>query len=83
MARTAPRIFSTIEDTGNLNPVTIARENYRCRLCHLTPRFSASSVDTVRVSREGQPGVVEIALDQLTPQSVARVFSVIFFLLAT
>ena len=36
VARTAPRIFSTIEDTGNLNPVTIARENYRCRLCHLT-----------------------------------------------
>ena len=42
-------------------------------------RFSASSVDTVRVSREGQPGVVEITLDQLTPQSIARVFSVSFF----
>ena len=39
VARTAPRIFSTIEDTGNLNPVTIARENYRCRLCHLTLEF--------------------------------------------
>ena len=42
-------------------------------------RFSASSVDTVCVSHEGQPSVVEIALDQLTPQSVARVFSVSFF----
>jgi hypothetical protein len=39
---------------------------------------SVSSVDTVRVSREGQSGVVEIALDQLT-QSIARVFSVSCF----
>ena len=27
VARTAPRKFSTTEDTGNQNPVTIAREN--------------------------------------------------------
>ena len=27
VARTVPRKFSTIEDTGDLNPVTIAREN--------------------------------------------------------
>ena len=36
MARTAPRIFSTIEGTRNLNPVTVAHENLGCRLCHLT-----------------------------------------------
>ena len=35
----------------------------------------------MRVSHEGMPGVVEIALDQLTPQSVARVFSVRKFLI--
>ena len=33
----------------------------------------------MRVSREGHPGVVEIALDQLSPQSIARVFSVSLF----
>ena len=48
-------------------------------MAYQSSRFSASSVDTVRVSREGQPGVVEIALDQLTPQSIAGVFSVSFF----
>ena len=37
VARMAPRFFSTIVGTRNLNPVTIARENLRCRLCHLTP----------------------------------------------
>ena len=32
--------------------------------------------DTVHLSREGLPSPVEIAVNQLTPQSVARVFSV-------
>ena len=46
MARTAPRIFSTIEGTGNLNPVMIVRENYRCRLCHLTRNGACRSLTT-------------------------------------
>ena len=36
---------------------------------------SRFQMDTVRVSREGAQ-TVEIALEQLTPTSVARVFSV-------
>ena len=38
----------------------------------------SSSVDTACVSRKGHPGVVEIVLDQLTPQLVARFFSMRF-----
>ena len=43
-------------------------------------RFALAAMDSVRVSREGQR-TVEIALAQLTPSSVARVFSVSLHLL--
>ena len=36
VARTAPRKFSTIEDTGDLKPCHNSTRKFGCRLCHLT-----------------------------------------------
>ena len=66
VARMAPRTFSTTEGTGNLNPVTIARENYRCRLCHLTPMFiyAASRHSVCNSEKLGGPGDKAISYRQ-------------------
>ena len=39
MARTAPRTFSTIEDTGDLKPCHNSTRKFVCRLCYLTPFY--------------------------------------------
>ena len=57
------------------NPETVTITSALVMASQNSSRFSSSSVDTVRVSREGMPGVVEIALDQLTHRQL-RVFSV-------